>query len=367
VDVFLGDAFFSSPKTIEVDGQTLRFSKAVIATGTRAAELPLPGLKDAGYLTNETVFSLTELPRRLAVIGAGPLGCELAQAFARFGSEVFLIEKLHGIMPPEDDEASEIVQQALQRDGIHILCCGKDLQIAQSSEGKRLSVDSHGQHYDLTVDEILVGAGRVPNVENLGLESAGIEYDKHGVKVNDRLQTTNSSVYAAGDVCSKYKFTHMADAQARIVIRNALFFGRAKASALTVPWCTYTDPEVAHVGLYPDDAKEKGFDVQTFRIPLAELDRAILDGEEDGLLKIHTKKGSKKILGATLVARHAGEMISEITFAMVSGAGMAKLAETIHPYPTQAEVFKRAADQYNRTRLTPIVKWAFKTLLRLRR
>jgi len=367
VDVYLGDARFSDPSTIEVDGQTLGFSKAVIATGTRASKLPVPGLEEAGYLTNETVFTLTELPRRLAVIGAGPLGCELAQAFARFGSKVYLIEKMHGIMPPEDDEAAEIVKQSLLRDGIQIVCCGKNLQVARDENGKRLSVHSHGEDYELNVDEILVGAGRTPNVESLDLQAAGIEFDKPGVTVSDRLQTTNRDVYAAGDVCSKYKFTHMADALARIVIRNALFFGRSKASQLIVPWCTYTDPEIAHVGLYPDDAEEKGIAVETFRVPLGEVDRGVLDGEEEGLLKVHTKKGTKKILGATLVARHAGEMISEITLAMVSGAGLTKLAETIHPYPTQAEAIKHVADQFNRTRLTPWVRKLFETLLRWRR
>jgi pyruvate/2-oxoglutarate dehydrogenase complex dihydrolipoamide dehydrogenase (E3) component len=356
VDVFLGTARFTGRDAVAVGGRTLRFARAVIATGGRAAELPVPGLREAGYLTNETVFSLTRLPRRLAVIGAGPLGCELAQAFARFGSRVFLIEALHGILPKEDPDGSEIVRQSLLRDGIRILCCGKELRVSRDGDGKRLAVDSHGEHCELTVDEILLGGGRAPNVEGLGLEAAGVEFDKKGVKVNDRLRTTNPRIYAAGDICSKYPFTHTADAMARIVLQNALFPGRAKASALTVPWCTYTDPEIAHVGIYEKEAGEQGIAVQTFVQQLDEVDRAVLDGEAEGFVKVHVRQGTDLVLGATVVARHAGEMISELTLAMVGRLGLKTLARTIHPYPTRAEAIKKVADAYNRTRLRPWVK-----------
>ena len=367
VDVFLGDARFTGAHTVEVGGQTLRYARACIATGARATAPPIPGLADVGYLTNETVFSLTALPRRLAVIGAGPIGCELAQAFARFGSEIFLIEAMHGIMPNEDVDAAAIVNQSMGRDGIRLMCCGRNLQISRADGGKRLIVDSHGKHYELTVDEILVGAGRTPNVDGLGLEAAGVAFDKTGVTVNDFLQTTNRHIYAAGDICSRHKFTHAADAMARIVIQNALFFGRKRGSALTMPWCTYTDPEIAHVGLYPEEAKKQGIPLDTFTIELSKGDRALLDGENDGFLKLHARKGKDSIIGATLVARHAGEMISEITLAMVAGAGLGTIAETIHPYPTQAEVIKKAGDAYSRTRLTPRIKHLFETLLRWRR
>lgn len=359
VDVFLGKAHFTGTDTVAVDGQTLRFAKAVIATGSRASEPSIPGLTEVGYLTNETVFSLTELPQRLAVIGAGPIGCELAQAFARFGSEVFLIEAMHGILPNEDPEAAEIVQQAMGRDGLHIMCCGKDLQISRTDSGKRLQVDSHGEHYDLVVDDIVLGVGRTPNVEGLGLAAAGVRYEKTGVTVDERLQTTNPRIYAAGDICSRYKFTHTADAMARLVIQNALFLGRAKVSALTIPWCTYTDPEVAHVGLYAKQAQDKGIPVQTFVQPLEEVDRAVLDGDTEGFVKIHVRHGTDRILGATVVAPHAGEMLSEVTLAMVGRLGLKTLARTIHPYPTQAEALKQVGDAYNRTRLTPLVKALF--------
>jgi pyruvate/2-oxoglutarate dehydrogenase complex dihydrolipoamide dehydrogenase (E3) component len=212
------------------------------------------------------------------------------------------------------------------------------------------------------VDEILVGVGRAPNVDGLNLEAAGIEHHRHGVTVNNRLQTTNRRIFAAGDVCSRWKFTHAADAMARIAVQNALFFGRAKASALTMPWCTYTDPELAHVGLYERQANERGVKTQTFEHRFHDLDRAILDGETEGFVRVLVKRGTDKILGATIVAAHAGEMISEITLAIVAKRGLRTVAQTIHPYPTQAEAIRKIADAYNRTRLTPtlhavLAKW----------
>ncbi|MHC5139380.1 MAG: FAD-dependent oxidoreductase, partial [Planctomycetota bacterium] len=217
-------------------------------------------------------------------------------------------------------------------------------------------------------DEILAGAGRAPNVENLNLDHVGVKYDKRqGIIVNDRLQTTNSKIYAAGDVCMRWKFTHAADAAARIVIQNALFFGRKKLSTLTMPWCTYTDPEIAHVGIYEKEAAKKGIAIDTFIKPLNKVDRAITDGQEQGFVKVHVRKGSDKIIGATVVASHAGDMISELTLAMVGGIGLGKLSGVIHPYPTQAEAIKQVADAYSRTRLTSGVKKLFTKFLEIRR
>jgi pyruvate/2-oxoglutarate dehydrogenase complex dihydrolipoamide dehydrogenase (E3) component len=361
VDVYIGNARFTGQDTVKVEGpagnRTLRFVKAAICTGARAAAPPTPGLQEAGYLTNETVFTLTELPQRVGVIGAGPIGCELAQSFARFGSQVYLVEALHGILPKEDRDAAEIVHASMVRDGIKLLCCGKDLKIGKTESGKRMSVDSHGQHYDVAVDEILVGVGRAPNVEGLGLETVGVEYDKTGVKVNDRLQTTNPRIYAAGDICSKYQFTHAADAMAQIVIQNALFphpFGLAYASvdSLIMPWATYTEPEIAHVGLYEADAKAKGLEVETYTYKLDEVDRAILDGEDEGFARVHIQKGTDKILGATIVAAHAGDMIGEFSVLMKAGAGAKTLAATIHPYPTQAEVNKKVVNLWRKAHFT---------------
>ncbi len=360
VDVFLGSAKFLGNDTVEVDGQPLRFKKAVIATGARAAAPPIPGLDQVNYLTNETVFSLTELPKRLGVIGAGPIGCELAQAFARFGTEVYLVETTHGILPREDQDAASLVRDRIRKDGVKLLCCGRELHLAPAGDLIRLQVTSHDKNYDVEVDQLLVAVGRAPNVGGLNLEAVGVAYDKSkGIEVNDRLQTTNPMIYAAGDICSKYKFTHAADFMARIVIQNALFKGRAKSSALTIPWATYTSPEIAHVGLSEHDAKEQGVAIETFTQSMAEVDRAILEGETDGFVKIHVKQGTDTIVGATIVATSAGDMISEVTLAMKAGLGLKTIGATIHPYPTQAEAIRRTGDQYGRTRLTPMVKALF--------
>ena len=220
-------------------------------------------------------------------------------------------------------------------------------------------MEAGGPGETLRADAILVGVGRAPNVEGLGLETVGVQYDARGIKVDDRLRTTNPRIFAAGDVCPGYKFTHNSDFQARIVIQNALFFGRAKASALVIPWCTYTDPAVAHVGLYEQEAQKQGIAIDTIRQDLAHVDRAVLDGETAGFVKVHLAKGKGKILGATIVAAHAGDLVSEITLAMAGKLGAGTLAKTIHPYPTQAESIKKVGDAYNRARLTPTVKWLF--------
>jgi len=367
IDVFIGDARFTGLDTIEVAGQTLRFARACIATGARPATPAIPGLTEAGFLNNENVFTLTELPPRLAVLGSGPIGCELAQCFARFGSTVTVIEQAGQVLPREDRDAAEFVIKAMSRDNVTFRLNASVVRVERSALGKTLVLKTAGGEERLEVDEILVGIGRAPNVEGMGLEAAGVKFDaRKGVEVTDGLRTTNPKVYAAGDVCSKYKFTHAADAMARIVIQNALFFGRAKASRLVMPWCTFTDPEIAHVGMYEKDAQEQGIATDTIAVELGKVDRAILDGE-DGLLKVLLRKGSDEILGATLVSRHAGETISELTTAITHGIGLRKLASVIHPYPTQAEVIKRAADAYNRTRLTPIVKKLFERVLAWRR
>ncbi len=359
VDVFLGEGRFTGPDTIQVGQDTLHFHKAVIATGARAMELPIDGLAEAGYLTNETVFSLTEQPRRLGVIGAGPIGSELAQAFRRLGSEVVVFDMLPQVLGREDEEAAAIVERTMRREGVEFILSATLQRVTQENGQKVIHFEHAGQQKSLAFDEILSAAGRVPNVEGLNLEAAGVEYHKKGVTVNDYLQTTNPNIYAAGDIAMKYQFTHAADAAARIVIQNALFMGRAKLSALTIPWCTYTDPEVAHVGLYPAEAEGAGLAVETFTTPLEQVHRAVTDGEEEGFVKVHVQQGTDKILGATIVASHAGEMINEITTAMVGGLGLKTLAKVIHPYPTQAEAIKKVADGYNRTRLTPTIKKAF--------
>jgi len=373
VDVFLGEGRFSGDHTVEVGGKRLRYKKAVITTGARPFIPPIEGLAEAGVLTNETVFSLTERPNHLLVIGGGPIGCELAQAFRRLGSEVSIVEMGKQFLSREDPDAAEILAKVFEREGTNVFLNASVQEVVLADGRKMVRLKTGDGERAITVDEILVGAGRVPNVDGLNLEAVGVEYDiQKGVVVNDYLQTTNPDIYAAGDICMRHKFTHAADAAARIVIQNSLFsigvLGKKKLSALTVPWCTYTDPEIAHVGMYEKDAKEKGIEVHTFAQPLSDVDRAIADGEEEGFVKIHVKKGKKpQILGATIVARHAGEMISELTLAMVGKVSPATIASVIHPYPTQADAIKRTADAFNRTRLTPFVKGSMERFLAWRR
>lgn len=359
VDVFLGQGSFTSPDTMTVGDRMLKFSKAVIATGARASAPPIAGLDQVAYLTNESVFSLTALPRRLGVIGAGPIGCEMAQAFARFGSEVFLVEAMHGVLPNEEPAASALVQAALLADGVHLMCCGKEVRVSQEPDGIHVRMDSHSQSYDVVVDQLLVAVGRAPNVEGLGLEAAGVRWHRKGVTVNDRLQTTNPRVFAAGDVCSPFQFTHAADFMARIVIQNALFGGRARASALVIPWCTYTSPELAHVGMTERQAQEAHVAIDTYTQPLESVDRAVLEGEAGGFVQVHVRQGTDRIVGATIVAAHAGDMISQLSLAMTHGLGLKQIGSAIHPYPTQTEAIRKIGDQYSRTRLTPFVRSLF--------
>jgi pyruvate/2-oxoglutarate dehydrogenase complex dihydrolipoamide dehydrogenase (E3) component len=354
VDVFLGQGRFAGPDRLLVGEQILTFKKAAICTGARAAAPPIPGLEEAGYLTNETVFSLNELPPRLAVFGAGPIGCELAQAFSRLGSKVTILEYGPRLLPREDQDAAAVVQETFAAEGIQLRFNVRTQKVERQGTERVITFEDNGHSSQLAVDQILVGIGRAPNIEGLDLEKAGVDFHpKAGVKVNDRLQTSNPRIFAAGDVCSLYKFTHTADAQARIIIANALFMGRQRNSRLVIPWATYTSPEIAHVGMYEKEARDRGYQVNTLTVPLGDTDRAQIDGETEGFARVHLKKGSDKILGATIVAQHAGEMIGEMALAVTNGIGLAAIGRTLHPYPTQAEVMKKLADAYNRSRLTP--------------
>jgi pyruvate/2-oxoglutarate dehydrogenase complex dihydrolipoamide dehydrogenase (E3) component len=358
VDVFLGAGRFTGPETIQVGEASLRFARAAICTGTRAAAPEVPGIEEAGYLTNETVFNLTGLPSRLAVLGGGPIGCELAQAFARFGSQVAVIERSGRILPRDDPDAARVIQARMEGDGVRFHFESRLARVSSRDDAKVLQLETRGASSELIVDEVLVGVGRAPNVEGLGLEAAGVDYGvKTGVEVSPRLQTTNPRIYAAGDVCSRYKFTHVADTHAQILIQNALFphplgIGRATTDRLVIPWCTYTYPELAHVGMTAKEAEERGIPLNTLTVKLDEVDRAVLDAQTDGFARVHLKKGSDRILGATIVAAHAGELISELTALMTAGKGLGALARTIHPYPTQAEVLKKLANAWRKSSFT---------------
>ena len=357
VDVFFGAASFADPRTIVVGGERLRFGRAVIATGGRPTAPPVPGLENVPFLTNETVFEMTERPRRLLVIGAGPIGCELAQAFARFGTTVVVFDLAPRVLPRESREASAILDRQLRMDGVRLELGVKLERVDRAGKGVTIRYSREGGKDDgATVegDAVLVAAGRAPNVEGLGLEAAGVRFDKQGVTVDERLQTSNRRVYASGDVCWSYKFTHAADALSRIVIQNALFFGRRKASALVIPWVTYTAPEVAHVGVSADDVSASEGRLATVTVELSEIDRAVVDDETEGLVQVHHQRG--RLRGCTIVAPQAGEMIAEAVYALTHGGSLGDLSATVHPYPTYAEALRKAGDAYRRQSLTPFVK-----------
>lgn len=329
VEVFFGDAAFAGPREVAVGTTRLRFSRAVVATGSRPAAPPIPGLAQVGYLTNETVFDLEQQPARLLVVGAGPIGCELAQAFALFGSRVTVADVADRPLPREDPDASAVVRRSLEADGVRFQLGGALSRVTGDE-----------------ADAVLVAAGRSVDLAGLNLEAAGIRATPDGVAVNDRLQTTNPRVFAAGDVATPYKFTHAADAMARIVVQNALFYGRRGASALVIPWCTYTMPEVARVG---------AIDAPAVTIPLADVDRAILDESADGFVRVHHERG--RIRGCTIVAPHAGETIGHVAHVMRHGGTLGDLAADIFPYPTFGEALRKAGDAYRRALLTPAAKW----------
>ena len=367
VDVYMGDARFIARDAVKVGDTRFQFRRAVIATGARAATPRVDGLNAVDPLTNETVFNLTERPARLIVIGGGPIGCELAQAFARLGSQVTLLQQAARLLPRDDAAAGALVRQALERDRVTVACGVNVSRAGRQGEDKVVHYRMAGEHleHEAMGDAVLVATGRVPNVEGLGLDLAGVVFTPRGVRVNDRLRTTNRRIYAVGDIASRYKFTHAADATARLVVQNALFFGRKRVSRLVIPWCTYTSPEVAHVGLTEETARQRRVPIETVTVPLDRVDRTVIDETALGMLAVHLRRGTDRILGATLVAEHAGDMIGEITLAIENDLGLGAVGATIHPYPTQADVFRKAADTWRRQKLTPSAQRILKAFFRL--
>lgn len=357
IDVFLGSGKFVGPDRIAVGEHVLTFRKACIAVGARPALPPIPGLAEAGCLTNETVFNLTRLPRRLAVLGAGPIGCELAQAFARLGSETTLLVRGDRILPKEDLDLIGPVLDGLRRDGVRIVTGAMVEAVEAGPTGRRLLGRDPQGCLPGEFDEILIAVGRTPHGGDLGLDAAGVAFDpRTGVQVDARLRTKNPRVFAAGDCCSEQRFTHAADFMARLVLRNALFGGWGRVDSLLIPRSTYTDPEIASVGLTEQTAAAKNIPFERIEQPFAGVDRAVLDGDTAGSVKILVSPGGKRILGAAAVGPHAGDLLGELTLAMQSGVGPGKLANVIHPYPTCGEAVRKLGDRWNRTRLTPFVK-----------
>lgn len=355
VDLYFGAARFTGTDSVAVEGAAVHFGKALIATGARPMAMDIPGLEQAGYFTSEDVFDLTECPPRLLVIGGGPFGCELAQAFCRLGSHVVIVQNGAKFLPREERDAAQILSESLARDGVEIHLNTTVVAVRTSMTGEKLAdLVSDDHKSTIAVDHILTGVGRIPNVDGLGLEEAGVACDPvPGIRVDDFLRTTNSRIYAAGDVCLEHKFTHAAEASARLAVANAVFGEKRRWSALTVPWCTYTDPEIAHVGLYVSEARGRSIPVKTVTVLMHDADRAMIDGQEVGFVKIHLREGTDEILGATIVAAHASEMINEITLAIDARIGLSVLATVIHAYPTQASAIKRVADAFAKSRLKP--------------
>src|ERR1700676_525915 len=364
IDLFFGAARFPGADVVDVGGACLSFKKAMIATGSRPKPVTIPGLTECGFIHAEGGFKLTKLPQSILVIGGGPGGCGGAQMFARLGARTIIAMPEPLFLPKEERDAAHMVSDALARDGVEIHLNTRAAEARIEDGRKAIDLVSDGDVTTVTVDGIFVGTGREPVVDGLDLDKAGIASSAEaGIQVDDFLRTTNRKVYAAGDVCLEHKFTTTAYASGRLVVRNALFPGRKRMSSQLIPWCTYTDPEIAHVGLYVKQARERDIRVKTFTVPMHDVDRAVIDSEESGFVKIHVRDGSDKILGATIVARHAGEMINEISLAMVAGIGLQKLAQVVRAYPTQAEAIRMAAEHYNETRLTPLRRWLLRRWL----
>ena len=350
VDVFFGDAKFAGVEALCVDEVKIRFKRALIATGANAAPSNIPGLDEVGYHTSRTIFDLDLLPERLVVIGGGPLGCELAQAFRRLGSHVTIIQSDPQFLPREERDAAQLLSESLDRDGVAIRLNTTVVGARVDRGAKVLDTENYDLKESIAADVVLLSIGRAGNIENLGLAEAGIDTIADRIKIDDYLRTSNRRVYAAGDVCMEHQFTNIADCTGRMATRNALSGKKNRCSRLTIPWCTFCDPEIADIGMSAREAREASIPVQTFTVMMQDNDRAIIDGQDDGFVKIHVRAGTDQILGASIVASRASEMINEIAVAMDAGMGMRDLANVLHVYPAQTEAIKRAAMDFLRTR-----------------
>ncbi len=366
VDVILGAGRFIAHDKVEVDGRRLTARNFVIATGSRTAVPPIPGLESVPYLTNETVFDLRENVPRLIVVGAGPIGCELAQAFRRLGSEVDVVDIAPAILPKEDPDLAEVVFRQMRAEGVRFHL-GMSIASALGTRGEvRVVLKTRDDTIStLQGTHLLLAAGRKANVEDLGLDAAGVAVDKGRIVVDGRLRTTNPDVYVAGDVAGGFQFTHVAENHAGVVLRQTLFKLKWTKPSSVVPWCTYTDPELARVGLSETEAQQRNIAHQVYRFPFEEVDRARAEGETEGFAKLVTDpKG--RLLGAGIVGAHAGELITECVLAITQGLRAGDLSAAIHAYPTLASIVRRAADQRQKQALTPASKTWIKRIFRLR-
>jgi len=371
VEVFRGEGRFISPHELEVDGHKLHGQNFVIATGSRATIPSIEGLDAVPYFTNETIFDeLKQKPASMIVLGGGPIGCELAQTFCRLGVRVTVVQRRSQLLPREDRDVADFLEGCLTSEGVRVIKNTNARSVRKNGDGtialQLFDRESSCQtETPVVADALLIAVGRTPNFRKLRLKAARVEFGESGVHVNEFLQTSQPHIYAVGDVVGPFQFTHMADAQARVVVRNILMpfqFLRQKMNYSVVPWCTYTDPEVAHVGLSEKEAQKNATAHDLFRIDLSDVDRAVVEDEDVGFAKILTSKGSDKILGATIVGTHAGDLLHEFVLAMSAKIGLGKIASAIHAYPTLAELARKAGDKYNKRRLTPRARKIFSWL-----
>jgi pyruvate/2-oxoglutarate dehydrogenase complex dihydrolipoamide dehydrogenase (E3) component len=371
VEVFRGEGRFISPHELEVDGHKLHAQNFVIATGSRATIPSIEGLEAVPYFTNETIFDeLKQKPASMIVLGGGPIGCELAQTFCRLGVRVTVVQRRSQLLPREDRDVADFLEGCLTSEGVRVIKNTNARSVRENGDGtialQLFDRESSCQtETPVVADALLIAVGRTPNFRKLRLKAARVEFGESGVHVNEFLQTSQPHIYAVGDVVGPFQFTHMADAQARVVVRNILMpfqFLRQKMNYSVVPWCTYTDPEVAHVGLSEKEAQKNATAHDLFRIDLSDVDRAVVEDEDVGFAKILTSKGSDKILGATIVGTHAGDLLHEFVLAMSAKIGLGKIASAIHAYPTLAELARKAGDKYNKRRLTPRARKIFSWL-----
>ena len=354
VDIHFGKARFLDDQSIDVDGIALNFSKALIATGARPRPADIRGLDQVGYRTSTEIFDMPGIPKKLAVVGGGPLGCELAQAFCRLGSDVTIIQNDPKFLPREERDAAEILSRSMARDGIEIRLNTSVVGAHLTNGKKTLELLSNAQSSSVETDEILLSVGRIANVEDLALDRCGVSCnDDGGIIVDAFLRSANPHIYAAGDVCMSHKFTHVAKFTATMATENALRDAKRNHHELIVPWCTFTDPEIAHVGMQVWEAKAQGIGVTTYTVMMHDVDRAIIDEQDTGFVKVHVRDGTDCILGATVVASRASEMVNEITLAMNAGIGMRGLANVLHIYPSQAEAMHMTSLAFLQKDATP--------------
>jgi pyruvate/2-oxoglutarate dehydrogenase complex dihydrolipoamide dehydrogenase (E3) component len=365
VDLFFGRASFASHSSISVDGTALHFRKAIVAIGTKPSIPHIPGLAESGYLTNETLFSLKRLPKRLLVIGGGPIGCEMAQAFNRLGSQVFLVEVGPNLLPKDEQAAGELVKMRLTAEGVKVHLLSEVTEVTKQDNAYRANIKNNQSSQSIVFDEVLVAAGRKSDWKSLQPQLASIELTDNSEPIlSDFLQTTNRHVFSAGDCTSFVRFTHAADAQSRIALRNALFLGRSRVSRLIVPHCTFTQPEIAQVGQNAEELVRRQIPFSTYEVHYRDIDRAVMDQLEDGWIRIYCQDGTDRILGASIAGKNAGELIGFVTFAMTRKIGLKRFSESLQPYPTLTDGLRKLGDQYQRTRLTPWVRTVLKWLAR---